>query len=325
MSWDAQIARSAGVFLGLARVVDAALPPIEPSVYVANCNAVWNESSIATTLVDAVTDPKTKMVDLRLARQDPTLATRNVAVGGALVSDIINPAVGIVGILERIAELPDGDPMGLVGHTLTKSQIDRIVELDPDIGVSADLLANDSDGSVTQSDDLHPEVMTSVAVLTPELAALAKRLGALHGQYFIGNLLPIDGLPNVAVLRNATIAAGTETTATFDAKLTTIQDTITADNQALAAALAPYPNLHLVDLWTPTQTVLTQGLEVSGTKLTGLEFGGLLSLDFIHFTDTGYAFLANTFIDDINATAHLQLTRSTSRASSRTTPSRRRT
>jgi hypothetical protein len=309
MSWDAQIARSAGVFLALPLVVDAFLPPLEPSAFVENCNTMWNEDSIAMSLLGTLTNPKTHAIDLDGARQDATLATRNFAVGGALVSDIIEPATGPEEIIERVTELPAGNPTVLFGPPLSMSQVDRLVALDPDIAVSGDLLANDSDGSVGESDDLHPEEMTAVSTIASELATLAKRLGATHGHYFIGNLLPLDGLPNVAVLRKTTIASGVETQASFDAKLSTIRAVIHQYNEALATALAPYPNLHVVDLWTPTENVLEHGFVVSGQKLTGHEFGGLLSLDFMHFTDTGYALVGNVFIDAINPTLGLRIPR----------------
>lgn len=307
MSWDAQVARAAGVFLALPLVVDALIPPLEPSAFVANCDTSWNEGDVAASLLATVTDPKTKAIDLRRGRQDATLATRNFAVGGATVSDILAPATGPVGILERIVELPAGKPDALFGPPLTKSQVDRLVALDPDVAVSGDLLANDSDGAVLASDDLHPEQMTPVSTLKPMLETLAKRLGAAHGHYFIGNLLPIDLLPQVTVLQKQTLASGKETKASFDAKLGAIRDTIAQYNDALAEAVAPYPNLHVVDLHTPARALISDGVEIDGHQLTGEEFGGLLSLDFLHFTDTGYALVANVFIDAIDQALHLRI------------------
>jgi hypothetical protein len=307
MSWDAQVARSAGVFLALPLVVDTLLPPLEPAAFVKNCDTSFNEGALAGSLLMTLTNPKTGQPDLRRGRQDATLATRNFAVGGATVADILLPATGTVGILERVTELPDGSPMALLSPPLTRSQVDRLVALDPDVAVSGDLLANDSDGAVTQSDDLHPELMTPVSTIKPQLETLAKRLGALHGHYFIGNLLPLDGLPNVADLRTSTIASGKETAASFDAKLAAIRGVIQAYNDALTAALAPYPNLHVVDLWTPTRAVLTHGVDIAGDEVTGAKFGGLLSLDFLHFTDTGYALVANVFIEAIDEAMGLRV------------------
>src|SRR5262249_51051293 len=117
--------------------------------------------------------------------------------------------------------------------------------------------------------------------------------------YFIGNLLPLDGLPNVAVLRAQNVPS-METAAAFDAKLEQVRTVIKQYNDALAAAAAPYPNLHVVDLFTATTTILHHGVDVGGVHLTGDEFGGILSLDFVHFTDTGYALIANVFIAAIN-------------------------
>ena len=298
MSVAAQVARAAGVYLAPPLFKDGFLSPILPSAFVNDCNATQDAGSIAAGAFTALADTNSFGLDLRNPREDPTLPTRNFAVGGALVSDILQPAAFPLSVIERISEQPDGDPTDLFSVS-TMSQVGRLAALDPDIALSADLLANDSDSSVTQSDDLHPEQMTALATLTPELQMFAAKLGALHGDYFIGNLLPLDGLPGVAILRAQDVPA-TETAQAFDAKLTQIRTTITQYNQALAAAVAPYPNLHIVDLWTPTVAVLSQGLDVNGVHLTGETFGGLLSLDFVHFTDTGYAFLANIFVDALN-------------------------
>lgn len=42
------------------------------------------------------------------------------------------------------------------------------------------------------------------------------------------------------------------------------------------------------------------GIDVGGQHLTTGKFGGLLSFDGVHFTDIGYAMLANLFVDTLN-------------------------
>jgi lysophospholipase L1-like esterase len=298
MSWAAQVARAVGAFLAPPLFKDGFLSPIQPSAFVNDCAASQSAPSIAAGAIQALADPSAFDFDFRRPRMDPTLKTRNFAIGGALVSDILNPASFPMSVVERIAEQPDGDPTDVLAGS-SMSQVDRLVALDPDVALSGDLLANDSDSSVTQSDDLHPEQMTDSSTIASELKTLAAKLGALHGDFFIGNLLPLDGLPNVAVLRAQNVPK-VETQQAFDAKLAQIRATIANYNSALAAAAAPYPNIHVVDLWTPTVAVLTNGFDAGGVHVTGHEFGGLLSLDFVHFSDTGYAFLANVFIDAIN-------------------------
>ena len=112
-------------------------------------------------------------------------------------------------------------------------------------------------------------------------------------------------VPHVRALRQRLVDAGKDTTA-FDAKSAQI-DAITDDyNQALADAMAPYPNLHVVDFKQYVADV-EGGIVVGGERLTTDSWGGLLSLDDLHLTDTGYALYAQKFIDAINAVEHTEI------------------
>ena len=55
------------------------------------------------------------------------------------------------------------------------------------------------------------------------------------------------------------------------------------------------------------ETIRTSGVRAGGELCTAARFGGLLSLDNLHFTDTGYAVLANLFIEAINAQLGAQI------------------
>ena len=111
---------------------------------------------------DAVaTSPDTGLFDLRYARLDWTLKNRNVAVGGAKVSDILNGVHGAIALLAHIVNDPDIDYCDAVAPETT-SQIDRVEALDPDIGFTTDLLGNDIDAAVVQPDDLDPTMITPV-------------------------------------------------------------------------------------------------------------------------------------------------------------------
>jgi hypothetical protein len=74
-------------------------------------------------------------------------------------------------------------------------------------------------------------------------------------------LLPIDKLPNVAALRAQNVP-WLETAAVFDAKLAQIQSTIDQYNKALVEAAKPYRNVHIVDVWTATNTIFENGPDV---------------------------------------------------------------
>jgi hypothetical protein len=57
----------------------------------------------------------------------------------------------------------------------------------------------------------------------------------------------------------------------------------------------------VVELGSVIDDALANGREVLGMHLEPRAFGGLLSLDGLHFSDTGYALLAAEFAEAINA------------------------
>jgi hypothetical protein len=295
---SAQIARTAGVYLGLPLFSPQITPPLQPSDFYPDCTQIPGTGAGATTLQTVATSPDTGYFDLRYGRLDWTLKNRDVAVGGAKVSDVLDGAHGAIALLAHIVNDPDIDYSDAVAAETT-SQIDRVEALDPDIGFSTDLMGNDLDQAVTQPDDLDPSLITPIAQVTPMLQEMMARLGKLHGQYFIANMPSLTFVPHVVDLRNKLVAAGKDTSA-FDQKAATIDAATEAYNQALIAAVAPYANLHIVDFKQYVADV-RGGVTVGGERLTVDRWGGLLSLDDLHLTDTGYALYAQRFVDAINA------------------------
>ncbi len=299
------IARQAGVFLGLPLFVPGLAPPLQPSDLNPDCSQKPGTGANIKRILATVTDPRTHDVKLGLGRLDPTLRARNVAIGGSKIADILHGASGEIVALEHIVEDPELVGLENVLTPETVSQIDRVEALDPDVGFSADLLANDLDSAVLGS-DLTPSSITPLTQTQPMLQEIAARLGRLHGQYFLANLPSLTFIPNVARLAVSRVAAGLDTEVSFLAKKKAIDDTNAAYNAALAAAVAPYPNLHLVDFSSAVLT-LANGVDVDGEELTTHYYGGLISLDGLHFTDTGYALFANLMIAQINQTLRLAL------------------
>ena len=297
---SAVIGRQAGTFLAIPLFSDGLLPGLQLSDFTPDCTTTKTEGDFVTGLFAALKDPRTGLVDVSRGRIDPTLEARDLAIGGSKVSDILTGAQGTGALLEHIVEEPTTTPPGEILQPVAVSQIDRIEKIDPDVAFSTDLLANDVDPAVVASDDLHADLITPLATVQPMLAEIAQRLGALHGQYFLANLPYLTFIPGVTALKAARIAAGTDTEATFDAKVQQIDAITDQYNSALAAAVAPYPNLHIVDFRSEVEAIRTTGITVGGEQCTVAHFGGLLSLDDLHFTDTGYALYANVFIDAIN-------------------------
>ncbi len=299
-----QIARAAGVFLGLPLLNPQVTPPAQPTDFYPDCTQIPGTGAGAATIIAVTRPPDGSYADLRYARLDWTLKNRNVAVGGAKVADILEGCSGEISLLAHIVNDPDVDPSDILSQETT-SMIDRVAAIDPDVGFTTDLLGNDIDASVTQDNDLAPEKITPLTTVQPLLQTMMQRLGALHGQYFIANMPSLTFVPHVVALRKALVAAGKDTTA-FDAKTAQIDAITEQYNQALYAAMAPYPNLHVVDFKQYVADV-KGGVTVGGEPLTVAHFGGLISLDDLHLTDTGYGLYAQKFLDAINSVLHTSI------------------
>jgi hypothetical protein len=247
------------------------------------------------------------MLDLRRARVDWTLQARDVASGGAKLAEIAhgvqNPATAVIA---HIVNDPTVDSSSVFAAETT-SQLDRVAAIDPDVAISTDLMGNDLDATVVQSDDLHPELATPLSQAEASIKEIIARLAQLHGDYFIANLPSLTFVPNVEALRQKRLNDGSDTAASFATKVKAIDDLTASYNAALLAAVRGHQNIHIVDFKAFVESV-RGGVTVGGELLTPAQFDGLLSLDGLHLTDTGYALLANEFIRFINGTLTVSIT-----------------
>jgi hypothetical protein len=82
------------------------------------------------------------------------------------------------------------------------------------------------------------------------------------------------------------------------AAVASVEEMALAYNAALKAIASGRPTVHVVDLATAVVELEADGgFEVGGQWLTLEKMGGLLSLDGIHFSDVGYALVANLFLE----------------------------
>ena len=84
------------------------------------------------------------------------------------------------------------------------------------------------------------------------------------------------------------------------AEVVTVQSQVTAFNQVISQQ-AQAANATLVDINALFKQVSTSGLTINGYTGTTAFLGGFFSLDGIHPTNTGYAVVANKFIDTMNS------------------------
>jgi lysophospholipase L1-like esterase len=83
------------------------------------------------------------------------------------------------------------------------------------------------------------------------------------------------------------------------AEVVTVQAQVTAFNQVIATQ-AQAAGATLVDINALFKQVTASGLTINGYTGTATFLGGIFSLDGIHPTNTGYAAVANKFIDTMN-------------------------
>ncbi len=111
-----------------------------------------------------------------------------------------------------------------------------------------------------------------------------------------------DDVTGSAAWARALRAAGVLTAA----EAATVKAQVTAFNQVIAAS-ASSAGATLVDINALFTSVATNGLTVNGLTVRNGFLGGVFSLDGIHPTNTGYAVIANAFIDAMNANIKLSI------------------
>lgn len=153
---------------------------------------------------------------------------------------------------------------------------------------------------------LVPYLQPAALILAEYSAAThlpATALSALFG-ISAGDFVTPEGLGEIAA-----ILAGKQTTPLSDAgvltaaEAATVRTNVTAYNQVIAQE-AQSVGATLVDINSVFSKTAANGTTVNGYTGTFSFLGGLFSLDGIHPTNTGYAVLANAFIDAMNSSMH---------------------
>lgn len=298
----AQLARATGAFLGLPLLKPGTLPSLEISdIDATSCRPrdadVFStvgarvQSELIAKLKDGNGD-----VSIGRARVDATLESRNVAIGGFRVAEAVTGAQSFFGtVLEHLVWDAQVDSAHLVAAP-AETMLDRVVALRPTTVITTDLFGNDFNNVNVYAEgvpDLAP--LTPTAELRASLRTVLDRLGPTGAELFIATGPDATLLPQYDAKIAALRAAGFS-----EAEATGWRDALRARigeyNQALREEAAGRSWVHVVELAALVDDVVAHGIDVGGTHLAGAPFGGLFSLDSMHFSDTGYAVLANLFL-----------------------------
>ncbi|MBD90822.1 MAG: hypothetical protein CL940_10820 [Deltaproteobacteria bacterium] len=299
MSPLAQVVRQAGGFMPLPALIEPLFPQISPQEVgdPPDCPSPDVVTFVATQImgsISAFTDPESGDFSFDGMREDPDVEVMNLSVGNAKVVHLLHGlppddlAANFLGHLVY-------DPHGEILAPLPDSPVERVERLEPTMIMSTDLYGNDVLRPLLND----PEPMTAeeLASIAEALGTVLDRLAATEAQVFVANL-PDPSLLPAAKRHLKEVEA--EELADVEAFLTSLQQAALYLNAITGERAATHPNLHVVDLMEPVAEISANGLMVGDQRLGAERFGGIVGLDGVHFTDTGYAFLANLFIAKIN-------------------------
>jgi lysophospholipase L1-like esterase len=278
-------------------------------------------------------------------RDNPATQPTDLAVPGAFLNDVLNtvplanPAAG----QQQINQLVLGFP-GL-GYGQDLSQAGFAIKAQPTtvflwIGNNDALIADEtgmpsSMTSVANFTTQYQALILQLTTMTPAHLVIANIPDVTQVPYLqpaalvLGEYSEATGLPT-AVLSGllgivpgdyvnptglaeiSAILGGTQKGPLTDsgvlsaAEVVTVQAQVVAFNQVIAAQ-AKAANATLVDINALFAQVVASGLTINGYTGTATFLGGFFALDGIHPTNTGYAVVANKFIDTMNTAINTKI------------------
>ena len=263
----------------------------------------------------------------------------DLAVPGAYVNDVANtiPMVNPTPGQQQLNQLVLGFP-GL-GYGLALSQLGQAINAQPTtiflwIGNNDALIADitgmpSSMTSVANFTSQYQAMMQQLTTLTPAHLVIGNIPDVTQVPYLtpaalvLGQASQETGLPTsvlsgilgivpgdyvnptgtaqvLPILTGAQKGPITDAGVLSAAEVVTVQAQVNSFNQVIAAQ-AQQANATLVDINALFKQVSTSGLTINGYTGTTAFLGGFFALDGIHPTNTGYAVVANTYIDTMNS------------------------
>jgi GDSL-like lipase/acylhydrolase family protein len=263
-------------------------------------------------------------------RDNPLLQATDLAVPGQLLDDSLNlrPTLPIASLTDLVLGLP-----GLLGG-VSKSQVEWAEALQPTT-VFVWIGNNDILGAASAGD---PSAATPLPKFISDYSELMNRLSATGASIVVANIPDVTaipyftpteeiaeetGLPFIVLGPILGIAPGEYVTpagvalipgilanpSTGPLPASTVLDykkvletRAIVDAYNVVIALEAFrKGATLVDIHALVNQIRARGYKVNGQTLTNAFLGGLFSLDGIHPTNTGYAVVANQFIQTLDS------------------------
>jgi len=278
-------------------------------------------------------------------RDNPQTQATDLAVPGAFVNDVVNtvplanPAAGQQQINQLVLGFPGlgyGEALSQAGFAIKAQPTTIFLWIGNNDALIADLTGMPSSMTsianfTTQYQSLIMQLttmapahlvianipdVTQVPYLTPAAlvlgevsaetglptAVLSGLLGIVPGDY-----VNETGLGEIPLILGGTQKGPIDDAGVLSAaEVVTVQAQVTAFNQVIAAQ-AKGANATLVDINALFAKVVASGLTINGYTGTAAFLGGFFALDGIHPTNTGYAVIANAFIDTMNSSINTKI------------------
>jgi hypothetical protein len=286
-----QIARQLGAYMPLPVFIDPLLPPMDPTILgpppaCTKPSVVGYVADQAVSVLGSLRDGDGDIVYWP-ARVDSLLTTHNVAVGGMRIAEVVNgvdPGNFGGAFLGHLVN----EPFAQVGAPLLRTQIELIEALEPTLVISTDLYGNDLIIPIADAEGTETNLaeLTDLPTFEAALAGFVEQMGPLGADVFVTTI------PHPSALPAADLKAP-EDIAVVDAQTD-------AFNERMLAAGEANDWLHVIDLAAEVEILAVDPPVIGGDVVSLTRFGGLLSIDSVHFSETGYGLVSNLFIDAIN-------------------------
>jgi len=298
----AQLARQLGAYFPLPVFIEEGFQEMTPDLIGAPpyCQPPPMDAyqlEQAADLIPKLVDPETGEFSFALVRADPTLVTHNLAVGGSRVWETVE-GPSTTDIAMNFLGHCVYEPWGTVGDPMGQSQVEVLEAAKPSIVMSFDLLGNDLiDGMIDEADFI-ADNMTPLPEFLEDIDQAVERLAATGAEVFLSNLPNPANLPFFRAKRARLAMDGLRENATQVFSL--IDEGAKAVNARVQERADLHANVHIVDVAGLVEQWIETGVLVGGDILWVEQYGGLVGLDGLHFTDTAYALIANAMLEEMS-------------------------
>ena len=321
----AQVAKQAGAYFPQALVRKGILPPQPPETLLSDCTATLPTDILLRRILNTLKILKNEkgknVLVLATYRKNPDIQTYNAGIGGATILDTVEgPRKGRIpalAVLENLSFYPYIKIYNAFSPPPSGSPANYAANLHPTIVFSTDLYADDILEFALLKGTPSLEDVTPVETVKKELNKLFTLFQNIGAQLFIANMPDITAMPILSRAKNSLLWKG-YAEEDVEEWWNGLKKISAEYSKAFTEVAEKFENVHIVDFRGYIEKIessKTNGnvykfdngvnIESGGVKIGDEIFtpdylGGLVSLDAVHLTYTGYALIADMFIEVVN-------------------------